>query len=97
MYQSLIWTAVLRDDARGLGAPLHTKRRERLANSLVDGMRRNSELRRDLFRREELVDKTQAIELAGRQPRDPHSHQVRLSRAFRSIGGLRHPGRFLQG
>ena len=38
-----------------------------------------------------MVDKTEAIELAGRQARDPHGDRVRFGRAFRSIGGLRHP------
>ena len=50
MYQSLIWPAVLGDDARGLGAALDAEDLERLADPLIDGVRRNVELGRDLLR-----------------------------------------------
>jgi hypothetical protein len=49
MYQSLIWSAVLADDARRLRAPLDAKDSKGLADSLVDGMRGNLELGGDFF------------------------------------------------
>ena len=76
MYQTLIWPAVLRDEAGGLGAPFDTKRVQRLADALVDRMGRNFELGRDLFRRQMLVDEPQAIELAVGETRDPPAHLV---------------------
>ena len=39
MYQSLIWSAVLRDEARRLGAALDAEDLERLADALIDGVR----------------------------------------------------------
>jgi hypothetical protein len=56
MYQSLIWLVQASDEARGLGAPLDAQGLEREADSLVDGMRRDIELGRNLFRRKVLVD-----------------------------------------
>jgi hypothetical protein len=39
MYQTLIWPAVLRNDARGLGTPLDAEDRKCLADALIDGVR----------------------------------------------------------
>ena len=49
MYQALIWAAVLRDDARGLGSALHAKDLKRLTNSLVDSVRRDPQLGGDFL------------------------------------------------
>jgi hypothetical protein len=83
MYQALIWLAVERDQPRRLGAPLDAKDLESLANSLVDGVRRNVQFGRDFLRRQMLVDELQAIELAARQPRDALRNRS-LRRAGRS-------------
>jgi hypothetical protein len=72
----LIWTAVLCDEAGRLRAPLDAKRMQRLANALVDRMRGDSELRRNLFGRKMLVDEAQAIELTLGQLRDPRPDHV---------------------
>jgi hypothetical protein len=50
MYQSLIWSLELGNDARRLSPTLHAEDGERMANALVDGVRRNLELGRDFFR-----------------------------------------------
>ena len=63
MYQTLIWTTVLSDQPGGLRAAFDTKNLQRFTNPLVDRVRRNIELDRDLFRRPMLVDETQAIKL----------------------------------
>jgi hypothetical protein len=76
MYQSLIWPGVAGDEARGLGPALDSKEVKRLADALVDGMRGDVELRRDLLRRQMLVDEAQAIELTGGQPRDARFHVI---------------------
>ena len=44
MYQSLIWPAVPRDEPGRLGAPLDAEDLQRLADALVDRVRRNVEL-----------------------------------------------------
>jgi hypothetical protein len=49
MYQPLICAFVLGDDPRRLRAALDTKDCERLANPLVDGVRRNVELGSDFL------------------------------------------------
>jgi hypothetical protein len=51
MYQSLIWSAVLRDETSGLGTPLDAEDLKRLADALVDGVRRDIELGRDFLGR----------------------------------------------
>jgi hypothetical protein len=66
----------LGDDARGLGAPLDAEGRKRLSNALIDGVRRNAELRGDLLGAQMLIDETKAIELAGGQSSDPLCHRV---------------------
>jgi len=49
MYQALIWLAVSRDETGRLSATRDSQDLQRLANALVDSVRRNSELDRDLF------------------------------------------------
>jgi len=71
MYQPLIWPAVLRDEAGGLRPPLDAEDVQRLTDTLIDRVRRDVELARDLFGRPMLVDEPEAIELAGRQSVDP--------------------------
>jgi hypothetical protein len=73
MYQSLIWAAVLCDDACCLAAALYSKDVESAADALVDGVRRDVELGRDLFRRQVLVDEEQTVELTSAEPRDARS------------------------
>ena len=51
MYQSLIWAAVLGDEARGLRSPFNREDVERAANALVDRVRRDVELGRNFLRR----------------------------------------------
>ena len=70
MYQTLIWPAVLGDQARRLRAALDAKDLQRLADALVDGVRRNVELGGDFLGAEVLVDKPEAIELGGGKPGD---------------------------
>jgi hypothetical protein len=69
MYQPLIWPLALGNEASGLCAPLYAKDLQGLADTLVDGVRRNPELGSNLFGVEVLVDEQQAVELAGGQPR----------------------------
>jgi hypothetical protein len=69
MYQPLIWGAVGRDEARGVLALADFQDLKRLADALVDSMRRNPKLDRDLFRGQMLVDKQQTVELAGTKSR----------------------------
>jgi hypothetical protein len=96
MYQPLIWVLSLRDDAGRLGTALDSKGCDGLANSLIDGVGRDPELGGNLFRAEMLIDQTQAIELAGTQPRYPLGHCVLIIGSLESAGGLRHAGRLLQ-
>jgi len=77
MYQSLIWPSVLGDHSSRLRPALDAQRRERLANALVDGVRRNAELGCDFLGIEMLVDEEEAIELARSQSGDARGHQVR--------------------
>jgi hypothetical protein len=76
MYQSLIWPAVLGDDPRRLRAALDSEDLKRLADALVDGVRRDSELGGDFLGTEMLVDETEAIELAAGQASDPLRDRV---------------------
>jgi hypothetical protein len=82
MYQALIGTGGLGDDAGGLGAAFDPEDLERPADALVDGMRRDAELDRDLLRRQVLGDEAQAIELAVAQfvdrARHPRLHEGRF-------------------
>jgi len=96
MYQPLIWSAVLRDDARGLRAALDPQDLKCLADALVDSVRRDVERRRDLLGREMLVDEAQAVELALRQACDTLRHRIVIGRAAISVGGVRQTRRLLQ-
>jgi hypothetical protein len=49
MYQPLIWLAVLGDDARRLRPTADGQRLKRVANALIDGVRRDSELDRNFL------------------------------------------------
>jgi hypothetical protein len=49
MYQSLIWSAVLRYHASGMRTSLYSENLKRAANALIDGMWRDPELGGDLF------------------------------------------------
>jgi hypothetical protein len=93
MYQSLIWSAVLGDDARGMGAALDAEDVQRLTDALVNGVRGDSELGSDFLGIEVLVDKAQAIELACGQAGHFLRDEVVLRRVFWSIGGVRHARR----
>jgi hypothetical protein len=92
MYQSLIWLAVLLDEARRLAAPRDPQDMKRLPDPLVDRVGGNPELDRDFLRRQMLRDELQTVELAARQLR----HAVR-SLWFHILGanaperGIRHP------
>ena len=66
MYQSLIWAKLPRHQARGLRSAFDAQCLQGDADALVDGVRGNTELDRNLLGRKMLVDQTQAIELAGR-------------------------------
>jgi hypothetical protein len=65
MYQTLIWSAVARNEASGLGAALDPQNMERAADALVDRMRGDIELGGDFLGRQMLIDEAQAIELTG--------------------------------
>jgi hypothetical protein len=90
MYQSLIWTSVLRDDARGLGAPFDTKDSKGLANALVDRVRRDVELGRDFLGGQKLVDEAKAVELAGRKPGDALGNYVLCARVAGLVRRVMH-------
>ena len=64
MYQTLIWAAVLRNEAGGLAAALDAEDVERAADALIDGVRRDVQLGRDFLRRQMLIDQPEAVELA---------------------------------
>jgi len=76
MYQPLIWPRILGNDPRCLRTALDTEDRQRLANSLVDGMGRNPELGGDFLGAEMLVDEAKAIELGGGQFRDTRGEGI---------------------
>ena len=60
------------------------ERLQRLADALIDRMRRNPELGRDLLGAQVLIDQAKTIELAGRQPGNPLRHRV-VSGIVRSV------------
>src|SRR4029077_20711117 len=95
MYQTLIWPAVLRDEAGSLGSPLNGERVQGLANALIDRVVRDVEFGRDFFGRQMLVAQAQAIELPIREPRDTRSDHI-LRRLRPLIRGLRHAWIILQ-
>lgn len=78
MYQSLIWSAVLRDHPCGLAAPLNLEDRQGLANTLVDCVRRDLQPGGDLFRTQVLINKAQTVELTGRELCHARRHFVPL-------------------
>src|SRR4051794_1944937 len=96
MHQPLIWSAVLRDDARGLRAALDPKDLKCLADALVDGGRREVERRGVLLGREMLVDGPQTADVARRRACDPPRHRMVIGGAAISVGGVRQPRRLLQ-
>ena len=49
MYQSLIWAALLRDDASCLGAAFNAKDSKRLADALIHGVWRDMKLGSNFF------------------------------------------------
>jgi hypothetical protein len=103
MYQSLIWSFVSGNDSRRLRPPFDPKDRECLADPLVDGVRRDVELRRDFLRRQELVDEPQAIQLRRSQASDAPRHGIcsaqfrvfngRAARAVRFVQSDTHPAK----
>src|SRR6476659_7818060 len=90
MYQSLIWLSVLDHEARRLGAALDTEDLQRLADPLVDCVRRNAELDRDLFRVAMLVDEQETVELTRRQASDALGDLTIFCGSVRIVGGIRH-------
>jgi hypothetical protein len=64
MYQSLIWPSAAGNRARRLRAPLDAEDLQRLADPLIDRVRRDAELGGDFLRAEVLVDEKEAVELA---------------------------------
>jgi hypothetical protein len=101
MYQTLIWAAVLGDQACSLVAPGNTKNPKGLADPLIDGVGRDLELCRDFLRRQELVDEPQAVDLARGKPGHSLGHYVsrarieavtrRIMRSARIVQGNTHP------
>jgi hypothetical protein len=89
MYQSLIWARVVRNDPRCLGAALDPKGVKRLADALIHGVRGDLQLRRDLFRRQVLVNEAQAVELPCAQPCDARYH-LAVRRAVGPVSRVRH-------
>jgi hypothetical protein len=91
MYQSLIWPGMQGDDPRRLRSALDSQDVQGLADALVDGVRGDPELRRNLLRAQMLVDEAQAIELPRRETRDAlgngvcHVARRRASTARRQI------------
>jgi hypothetical protein len=91
MYQTLIWAAVLGNDARRLAPALDAEDVERAADALVDGVRRDMKFGRDFLGRKMLVDQPQAIELARAEPRNAARNQrFNLCGILRSRCGVGH-------
>ncbi len=74
MYQSLIWFFVLGNEARRLRSAFDAENAERLADALIDRVRRDMELGRDLLGTEVLIDEQKTIKLAWAQPGDALGH-----------------------
>jgi len=92
MYQTLIWAAVVGDEASSLAAPLDPKDVERPADALVDGMRGDMELVGDLLGGKVLVDQQQAIKLSRAQTRDAaRQNVINLCGVVRSRCRVGHP------
>ena len=96
MYQTLIWSAVVGDEAGGLGPALDSQDVERAADALVDGVRGNVQFAGDFLGRQMLVDEAQAIKLAGAQPRNAARDLcLHFGRIIRFRHSVAHPS-FLQ-
>jgi len=76
MYQTLIWAAVLGDEARRLRAALDAKDGKGLPDALVDRVRGNPELRGDFLGVEMLVDEPETVELPLGKARDSILHGI---------------------
>jgi len=95
MYQTLIWSAVLGDEASSLSAALDAERMKRLADALINRVRRDSQLARNLLGIEVLIDQPKAVELPFGQLRDPRADHV-FAALCPMIRGLRHAWVILQ-
>jgi hypothetical protein len=96
MYQSLIWISVMRDDSSGVLAPAYAKDVQRLADALIDGVRRDLELGGDFLGRQMLIDEPEAVELPRAQARDKLSHRILPSAVMRFVRGGNHASFILQ-
>ena len=86
MYQSLILSVHLRDHARRLRTAFDAKHLQGPANALVDRVRGNAELDRDLLGRKMLIDEQQAVELAAAELGDAAGNQgIMVSGGGRSV------------
>lgn len=74
MYQTLIWFGVTRHDACGLCTAFDSEHLQGEPNALIDGMGRDIELGRNLFRRKVLVDEQKTVELPTRELSNPLGH-----------------------
>ena len=95
MYQSLIFWVDRGDDAGRLRAALNLKHLQGAADPLIDGMGRNAEERRNLFRREMLGNQAQTLKLARAKTQDPFG-KLRL-RGLITVCKLVHVHSFLPG
>jgi hypothetical protein len=96
MYQPLIWSAVLGDEPGRLRAPVDAEDAKGLADPLVDGVRGDSQLGRDLLRQQVLVDEAQAVELSRREAGDALLHLFVMRDRFRRRAGIGAVARILQ-
>ncbi|HEX8936934.1 MAG TPA: hypothetical protein VF776_01595 [Sphingomicrobium sp.] len=74
MYQSLIWLFEFGNETRRLRAAFDAENRESLTDALINRVRRDMELGRDLLGTEVLIDEQETIKLAWAQPRDSLGH-----------------------
>jgi hypothetical protein len=99
MYQPLIWLltgcGMLRDQAGGLRAAFDAEDRKRLADALINGVRRDVELGRDFLGRKMLADQAQAVELPRSKPAYTPRHVVLASGFISTPGGVSHDRRLL--
>jgi hypothetical protein len=81
MYQALIWPrGVPGDHASCLRPAFHPQDLKRLADSLIDGVRRDFQLAGDFLGGKMLVDEAEAIQLARTQPANPLLNQTVVCR-----------------
>ncbi len=64
MYQSLIWAAVMGNDAGGLATATDAENMKRLSDPLVDGVGRNPKFGCDFFGGKVVGDQPKTFELA---------------------------------